>query len=362
MTSQIMKTNIFNIIDIDSDDESVTSNVNNEKNNDFNKMDIVEKVSNIIPFKERISIPIVQEKENNYQISNTKHSTVTTSSKKNNVIHFVVGTSYKDFKNRYRHNKSDYHRPRQFETLVDKNTIAKSLVGTQVCKNVKRTNDNNEYGVCYRSECTFAHSLSELKDKMCSFDSLCNIRWGKPTRDGYQDLSTRCPFRHSDENREEWLRDTGHKLPDLPLTSENTRIHMKIDIKTPEKLINSKHKSVKPNTPLKSRWDINPLNDSLPDSIYVDSTPINYVKRKLNTWSSESENDLRSKRRYRHRSRSRSHLRSRSRSHLRSRSRYRSRSLTNETHIIRVPSNELAEFAIKTALDSGIYNIKVIVE
>lgn len=385
MAIQTIKENIFNVIANNSDEDeqgSVTSQVDNEKGSetkDSETKDSETKVSNIIPFQGCSAVPLLQSEDDGYPplgaFSKTKSSKATSSKatssngnsfKKNDVIRFVVGTSYKDVQNRRRYRKnhqSDEPRSRAFAKLEDKEAIAKSFVGTRACNNVTRKNENDKYGVCYRTECMFAHSLSELKDPMCSFDESCRFRWGKPTQDGSRDPSNRCQFRHSSESIYEWLERTGRKLPDLPLTSEKTRkprkIEQKIDTKTPEKPIDSQSESAPPNTPRKARksqWDLKPLMDSLPvnslpvNSLQVDSTPVKSIARKLKTSSSESENDRQSRRRYRRRSRSCSPRRS------------RSRSLVKESQIIRVPNKDLAEFAIKAAFDRGIYNIQVVVE
>lgn len=91
-----------------------------------------------------------------------------------------------------------------------------SLIRTRACYNVERGADG-KFGVCTKPKCDFAHSLDELQDRMCTFDSKCRRRFGTKLRDGSFDESNICQYRHSDESREQYYERTGEPLPDLPV-------------------------------------------------------------------------------------------------------------------------------------------------
>lgn len=68
-----------------------------------------------------------------------------------------------------------------------------------------------DYGVCRRAECTFAHSLAELKLMECRFGEGCH----KPG----------CTFLHPSESHNilGYYKRIGQAQPDLPATSEHSR-------------------------------------------------------------------------------------------------------------------------------------------
>lgn len=102
-----------------------------------------------------------------------------------------------------------------------KDEVAKKLNCTKVCTWALKNPATGEYGTCYRQfegTCTFAHSLEELNDPMCTFDKMCKYKQGRYNKEGTFDVTLKCKFRHSSETREEWLKRTGKKLPDLPYT------------------------------------------------------------------------------------------------------------------------------------------------
>ena len=84
-----------------------------------------------------------------------------------------------------------------------------SFLFTKPCKNVTDNTKEEEFGVCTRSVCTFAHSLEEFRIPKCRF--LHNCR------------SSTCKFLHPDETTDEWTLRTGENLPHLPLTNVNSR-------------------------------------------------------------------------------------------------------------------------------------------
>jgi hypothetical protein len=84
-----------------------------------------------------------------------------------------------------------------------------SFLFTKPCKNVTDNTKEEEFGVCTRAVCTFAHSLEEFRIPKCRFLSNCR--------------SSTCKFLHPDETTDEWTLRTGEKLPHLPLTNVNSR-------------------------------------------------------------------------------------------------------------------------------------------
>ena len=229
--------------------------------------------------------------------------------------------------------------------MEDKETLAKSLSCTRACNNVLQKQPNNEYGICVRHVCTFAHSLEELNDPMCQFDTTCRFQYGTVGQ------NHKCMFRHSNETRGDWLKRTGQKLPDLPPTSEKTRKP------TPPKVVKTlgsgystennlttpatKISLTTPTTPQKIVWNNqNPIITSIPKRLDLEDSDV------ISKESSSSEYDRR-----------KSSIR-----HNQSRSCRRNIHSSSKMNVIRVPTEELAKIAIQAAFDRGTYDIQIIVE
>ena len=323
------------------------------------------KTSKMVPFKGRTVVAFVKDTNDEYLGKTDKKHTEKpvgspkTKQKQKKVIRFIVASSYNDEKRNHRHPQyqtGDDPRSHAFAKMDDKDAMAKSLVGTRACNHVKRGSPDDEFGVCYRMVCTFAHSLLELNDPMCGFDDTCRFMNGKPRRDGTIDKKTKCKFRHSNETRDDWVKRTGRTLPDLPETNEKTRKPTERKAKTvpgpetPEQKVQKNTPSApqkelynKTNKTTKSKWGVRVLD--------MNST----VSVPLKTDDYSSESDRRSHRSSRRRSyRSRSY---RSRSPVRDFSPVRKTSRT-----ISVQTKELAEIAINAAMDRGIFDLRVIVE
>jgi hypothetical protein len=244
---------------------------------------------------------------------------------KKNIAHFVISSSYKDVKAlKYNNLKSEDPRSRIFAHMDDKEIVAKSLTCTKACKNVIRNYTTEEFGVCHRETCSFAHCLEELEDPMCAFDSVCRFRWGKTQRDGYINTRGKCMYRHPDETRDDWVKRTGHSLPDLPETADKTR--------KPDKMgkIEKDH--------------IHEFNENIsmlsftppPKVIHTPDAPYKTNETRLDV---EPEDLTRKKLDF---------------------SEYSSKS--DQIMNIIVPTKELAEIAVKAAFDRGNYNIRIVVE
>ena len=144
-------------------------------------------------------------------------------------VSFIVASSRIDelraeHQSQYRM-RTQTERDRAFARLENKEELSRSLQHTKACKHVTEEKDKTgRYGVCYREICTFAHSLEEFNDPLCSFGDECrHIRGRKDRRTGQFDETKKCMFRHPTETREEYHTRTGKILPDLPPTFEHTR-------------------------------------------------------------------------------------------------------------------------------------------
>jgi hypothetical protein len=278
------------------------------------------KVSPIGHFKCRETIPLPPkstEDEYPFLCSNRKNvysekKKCDSSYKKPNTTSFIVASSYiSEKQNKYA------------KESINKEFIKNTLVRTRACNNVCRESIDSEYGVCYRMKCDFAHSMLELNDPTCSFDNRCRFFYGKPRSDGSIDHVAMCKFRHSNENREEWIKRTGRVLPDLPENSDET--HKPTESKT------SNIQEV-PVTPVKIKSRV-----QIPDA------PI----KKMNTvgLGSNRWDDLK--------------IRS---MNIKCDSTASSNNNNNTNRTISVQTVELAEIAIKAAMDRGIFGLRVIVE
>lgn len=213
-----------------------------------------------------------------------------------------------------------------FANMSNKDEVAKKLRCTKACNFSLKNSVTGEYGTCYRSTCTFAHSLEELNDPMCEFDEMCRYKQGRYNKDGTFDVTLKCTFRHSSETREEWLERTGKKLPDLPETLTKN-ISNPI---TPKVLGSGYEKKTSPFTP---PIRINLQSPSTPvkapkEKICREEPSIEKVKKNLSKVLKSSPK----------------------------------KSPEKEIYIIKVPSEELAKLAIKTVLEHGVFNIQVIIE
>jgi hypothetical protein len=287
------------------------------KNIISNQSDIKE--SPIGHFKCRETIPLSPKcVEDEYLVlgSHKKKKNVSSEKKcdssymKSKTTSFIVASSYISEKQYISVNES-----------INKEVIKNTLLRTLACKHVCRESIDSDYGVCYRTKCDFAHSMLELNDPVCSFDNRCRFFYGKPRRDGSIDYAEMCKFRHSNENRQEWIKRTGRTLPDLPETSDETH-----------KPTNSKTSNIQeaPVTPVK-----------IQSRVQIPDTPVekmNTVGIGTNRWG-----DLK--------------IRSMNMECDRTAS---SNNNTNRT--ISVQTIELAEIAIKVAMDRGIFGLRFIVE
>lgn len=114
-------------------------------------------------------------------------------SKNKNITKFIVATSYKD----------------NFVLTNQKYDNSANFKYTKPCMRVVKS-DWDEYSCCDAYGCTYAHSLQELRVPECLYGDRCYKKDGP------------CNFIHPSETKDQYFKRTGKKLPDLPLTSENT--------------------------------------------------------------------------------------------------------------------------------------------
>ena len=107
---------------------------------------------------------------------------------------------------RKRTEKQEENKEKMLET---DDTITFENTHTKVCHNVSR-NEDGSWNYCEREYCTFAHSLEEYKDLICTWDMRCK--------------NPLCGFRHTCETREHYYGRVKKTLPVLPPTSELTII------------------------------------------------------------------------------------------------------------------------------------------
>jgi hypothetical protein len=88
-------------------------------------------------------------------------------------------------------------RQQAFDTLSSKSALTQAFSKTEMCRLRMKGKK------CKNPVCTYAHSKSELKIKMCSFDRSCRYLSGKNP----------CPFPHSFETQEQYTLRTGKPYP-----------------------------------------------------------------------------------------------------------------------------------------------------
>jgi hypothetical protein len=119
---------------------------------------------------------------------------------------------------------ADAERSEALSKLQNKEEMAKALVCTKACQFVVFDEESKEWGVCYREQCSFAHSEAELKLPQCAFAEKCNRRHGtRNFKTGKVDKSNVCQFAHPGETADEFYTRTKRDKPQLPATSEKTR-------------------------------------------------------------------------------------------------------------------------------------------
>lgn len=224
----------------------------------------------------------------------------------------------------YVHNKyvpeKEQIRNQAFTKITDKN----SLYCTKACNFSVKNTDTGKYGKCIRYKCTFAHSLEELQDPKCVFDSNCKYQWGYyDNMDGllYDNEDDRCPFIHSNETRDEWIKRTGKKLPDLPYSIKKSPV-----------LGNGYVKKCNPSTP-PTRITLKTPSTPVKEKIQQRVGAIKNLSKEFEDTTPDKKSCEKS-----------------------------SISSAKEIYIIKVPNENLAAIAINSAFEKGVFNIQVIIE
>lgn len=206
--------NMFGILNIENDSNNESDHYDSKSVNDLsnNIKSYVEntKVSTNTTFENSTVIQFIKNLNQDFRIDYSKPIDINKPIKNkvfnNKMTKFIVGSSYIDeLRKKYSKTKSNIRR------------------NTRPCINVIRKSPDMEYGVCYKENCKFAHSIDELKYTMCRFDRTCRFRNGKPIQDGYIDSDNKCKFRHFDETKSEWIDRIGCTLPNLPIKSDTKK-------------------------------------------------------------------------------------------------------------------------------------------
>lgn len=237
-----------------------------------------------------------------------------------------------------------------FNHMADKDKIAKALSYTKVCRNIQRDPKTGKFGVCYRAYCTFAHSIDEFQPALCSFDSACRFKYGRVIDWNTRTIApgSKCKFRHSDETIDQYYARSGMTRPDLPLTNEETRKipeptkeQVKVPVKVPVKEQLKEKVEEKPKEEVKEQ----PKEQKVSRRSY--DSDMSSDSESSDSESSDSESDEERRRRLKKERKARKCKKS---------------SPKNDIQVIRVPTKELAEIALKAAFDRGQFNVHVLIE
>ena len=230
-----------------------------------------------------------------------------------------------------------------FNHMADKTQVAKLLTCTKACRNIQKDPQTGEFGVCSRKYCTFAHSMNELQPARCSFDRTCRFKHGRITDWKTKNIAhdSKCKFRHSDESIQEYYSRSGMTQPELPLTSEHTR---KIPTDTDEP---NKNKTAPEPVP-KYNAELNHKKKVSFEPVPKYNAELNHKKKVYEPdMSSDSESED-------------SEIEEDSRQILKKER--KSKSPKSAMQVIRVPTKELAEIALKALFDRGQFNVQVLIE
>jgi len=214
-----------------------------------------------------------------------------------------------------------------FYTLADKNILSATLSRTKPCRLVIKKKNNDNFGICTREECSFAHSQEELELPICMFGEKCRLVYGK--KDINTNLIIRnssCVFKHPFENIDEWIKRTNTVIPELPKTSKESRLQLKNNLKPT--IIEKKSTTEKIKQPSKEQPSKEQPSKEQPSKEQPSKEqPSKYFKSSYSDIIQNKQNGKQDK-----------------------------------ISIINVPSKELAQFALKSLFELGIYNVKIVVE
>tara|TARA_Y100000389_G_scaffold18504_1_gene16083 strand:- start:4463 stop:5371 length:909 start_codon:yes stop_codon:yes gene_type:complete len=217
-----------------------------------------------------------------------------------------------------------------FNHMSNKDKMAKALSCTKACRNIQKDPETGKFGVCVRKYCTFAHSMDELQPARCSFDLVCRFRNGRIIDWNTRTIApgSKCKFRHSDETVDQYYARSGMTRPDLPPTSEHTR-------KIPEQ------PKEQPKEEPKEQPKKQPKKQPKEQKVSRRAYDSDMSSESSDSESSESEEEKRRRLKKERKAR---------------------KSPKNDIQVIRVPTKELAEIALKMAFDRGQFNVQVLIE
>ena len=182
MTSVIIKKNIFSVLFEEAEVEQAKSE---QAKSEQTQVRGFFKGRNVVPLKKEVKVTVKSEKSKS-QSANTPKSDTTK---------FVVATTYLD------HLHSNRKASTSASTSANTSASTSDNKYTKACTRCL-LQQNGQYGVCTKVNCSFAHSLDELKDRICRFDTRCK--------------NDTCSYKHSNETRVQWSSRTKTCLPALP--------------------------------------------------------------------------------------------------------------------------------------------------
>ena len=250
------------------------------------------------------------------------------------------------------------HRTIAFNHMADKDKVAKALSCTKACRNIQRDPKTGKFGVCYRAYCTFAHSMDELQPARCSFDSACRFKHGRIIDWNTRTIvsGSKCKFRHSDETIDQYYARSGITRPDLPLTNKETR-------KIPEqpKEQSKKQPKEQPKEQSKEQSKKQPKEQPKEQPKKQPKEEVKEQQVSRRSYDSDMSSDSESSDSESSESESEEERRRRLKKERKARKSKKS-SPKNDIQVIRVPTKELAEIALKAAFDRGQFNVQVLIE
>jgi hypothetical protein len=223
-------------------------------------------------------------------------------------------------------------------TTINKNI--NNLLCTKACNAVSTPyKETNQYGVCYREVCFFAHSQEELKIPKCKFGYNCRYFW---TTEGNPDSA--CKFSHEDEHLDDYLKRTLIMDSNLPKTDKFSRVKpSKLESVNVPNIPKGPSKISVPVCSYTFSW-----TDKIPVSTNENKIPIDIQispEKKLSKWDIKT-----------------SEISEVSSDDYKSPLKSKSKKEKNHCFVIRVPNNEIAEIAIKAAFDRGQFDIQILIE
>jgi hypothetical protein len=299
MTSVIIKKNIFSVLFEEAEVEQAKSEQakSEQAKSEQTQVRGFFKGRNVVPLKKEVKVTVKSEKSKS-QSANTPKSDTTK---------FVVATTYLD------HLHSNRKASTSASTSANTSASTSDNKYTKACTRCL-LQQNGQYGVCTKVNCSFAHSLDELKDRICRFDTRCK--------------NDTCSYKHSNETRVQWSSRTKTCLPALPEFETTPRSVAKQPVESAQ--FSEPVESAQFSEPVESAQFSEPVESAQfsepvfikPDESSVFTEPGAFIEPvKYHQLSNNQAPE----------------------------------------HVITVPSKELAEIAVKCLISQHIYNFRILI-